>query len=343
MRPAKVLIIRFSSIGDILLTAPAVAALRDALMAPFEIHFLTKSSMRPVLDGFGQMIDQVHTIDRSTTEVMQTLRDIEFDHIIDLHNNLRSRRVKRALGGIAFTLDKQNLAKWSLVRGWRTRPIPHIVWRYVESFGAAFGAEQPKEWPALFEGARVPDGLPPNFLVAALGAAHAGKQIPATTFSAMFDACSEVPWVLIGGPAERALGAQLAESASGDVRNFAGSTSLAESAAILRHAALTIAGDTGMMHLSAAVGTPVVTLWGCTRPSLGMSAWPPSASAANAMPDKSRPAERPCSKLGDRCRYGEDRCIGTTPIDEVIAVARAAVSAVADDAVSSSAPRRTTP
>lgn len=312
------------------MTAPAVDAMRKALDGPFEIHFLTKSSMRPVLAGFRELVDVVHTIDKSTQEVLPSLKALAFDHIIDLHNNLRSRRVKRNLDGISFTVDKQNLAKWLLVRGWRTNPIPHIVDRYFEAFSGAFGAELPSQWPTLFGESELPPRLTgpldegkqkrTSAMVAlALGATHDGKRIPAESFRQIVQALlpQGVIMILLGGETEASLGQELATLHADQVVNLAGQTSISESAAVLREATVAVAGDTGMMHLAAAMGTPVITMWGCTRPSLGMSVWQPPNGSANLIPAE-RNGEKPCSKLGNQCRFGVDLCIHHVDPETVI-------------------------
>ena len=107
-RPTRILVIRFSSIGDIVLTAPAVASLRQAIHGPCEIHYVTKTNMAPVVEGFGALVDGVHTIEESTGEVQEALKGLNFDYVVDLHNNVRSRSIKRTLGLISFTVDKQN-------------------------------------------------------------------------------------------------------------------------------------------------------------------------------------------------------------------------------------------
>ena len=297
-RPTRILVIRFSSIGDIVLTAPAVASLRQAIHGPCEIHYLTKANMAPVVEGFGALVDHVHTIEESTAEVQEALKDLNFDYVVDLHNNVRSRSIKRTLGLISFTVDKQNWAKWLLVRGWRRTPVTSIVERYVEAFAGAFGAVVPEAWPALFERASTPAELPATYAVLAIGATHSGKQMTPSLMQTIVNG-SDVPVVLIGG--------------SGDVERakaLVGETTLAESAAVLRSARHVYAGDTGMMHLAAAVGTPVTSFWGCTRPSLGMAPWNPARGSAIIVPD-AQLGSRPCSKLGNRCRHANG-CMAVT-------------------------------
>ena len=305
-RPTRILVIRFSSIGDIVLTAPAVASLRQAIHGPSEIHFLTKANMAPVVEGFGALIDRVHTIEESTAEVQEMLKDLIFDYVVDLHNNVRSRSIKRTLGLISFTVDKQNWAKWLLVRGWRRTPVTSIVARYVEAFAGAFGAVVPERWPALFEEASAPAELPATYAVLAIGATHSGQAAHAFV-DANHHPSVHVPVVLIGGAGD----AKRAKTLEGsNVISLVGKTTLAESAAVLRGARHVYAGDTGMMHLAAAMGTPVTSFWGCTRPSLGMAPWNPAQGSAIIVPD-TQLGSRPCSKLGNRCRHANG-CMAAT-------------------------------
>ena len=305
-RPTRILVIRFSSIGDIVLTAPAVASLRQAIHGACEIHYLTKGNMVPVVEGFGALIDQVHTIKESTAEVQEALKGLKFDYVVDLHNNVRSRSIKRTLGLISFTVDKQNWAKWLLVRGWRGTPVTSIVERYVAAFAEAFGAVVPEAWPAIFDEASAPAELPATYVVLAVGATHTGKQLTPSLMQAIVNR-SDVPVVLIGGSAD----AERPKALEGSmVISLVGKTTLAESAAVLRGAQHVYAGDTGMMHLAAAVGTPVTSFWGCTRPSLGMAPWNPAQGSVVVVPD-AQLGSRPCSKLGNHCRHANG-CMAAT-------------------------------
>jgi heptosyltransferase-2 len=125
--------------------------------------------------------------------------------------------------------------------------------------------------------------------------------------------------VLLGGEVERDLGLAVAQGL--EVDNRAGETTLAESAAVLRESRAAVVADTGMMHLAAAVGTRTVAVWGCTRPSLGMAAWRPAPGSVDLLPEGRSP--RPCSKLGNRCRYGRpdgpDGCSHRVSADRILA------------------------
>lgn len=313
-RPTRILVIRFSSIGDVLLTAPALVSLRVAIHGPCEIHFLTKSTMRPVAEGFGALVDGIHTIDRATSEVTEVLKAAEIDYIVDLHSNVRSRAIKRAIGCVAFTLKKENLAKWMLVRGWQKRPVAHIVERYIDSFRGAFGANTPDAWPAIFESAVLPSGFDRSagpWEIIAVGAAHTGKQMPLKLMQSLIlqAQANGHRTVLIGGNGDAETGGILSMGFDDSVVNLVGKTSIGESAALIRAAERAYSGDTGMMHLAAAMGTPVTSIWGCTRPSLGMSPWRPTDGSIAILPERRDPM-RPCSKLGNHCRFnGESECM----------------------------------
>ncbi|MCH1584950.1 MAG: glycosyltransferase family 9 protein [Flavobacteriales bacterium] len=313
-RPTRILVIRFSSIGDVLLSAPALVSLRAAIHGPCEIHFLTKSTMRHVAEGFGALVDGIHTIDRATSEVTEVLKAAEIDYIVDLHSNVRSRAIKRAIGCVAFTLKKENLAKWMLVRGWQKRPVAHIVERYIDSFRGAFGANTPDAWPAIFESAVLPSGFDRSagpWEIIAVGAAHTGKQMPLKLMQSLIlqAQANGHRTVLIGGNGDAETGGILSKGFDDSVVNLVGKTSIGESAALIRAAERAYSGDTGMMHLAAAMGTPVTSIWGCTRPSLGMSPWRPTDGSIAILPERRDPM-RPCSKLGNHCRFnGESECM----------------------------------
>ena len=95
----KVLVVRFSSIGDIVLTSSVVRCLKEQLPNA-EIHFLTKVAFKSVLEH-NSHLDKVITIQSSIKEVTSDLKQEKYDHIVDLHNNLRTR----SLACLLYTSD----------------------------------------------------------------------------------------------------------------------------------------------------------------------------------------------------------------------------------------------
>ena len=95
MPKQKILIIRFSSIGDIVLTTPVIRAIKTQL-DDVELHYCTKKQYHNLLEE-NPYIDKFHLLDNSLNELINDLKAEQFDYIIDLHNNLRTRRIKTKL------------------------------------------------------------------------------------------------------------------------------------------------------------------------------------------------------------------------------------------------------
>src|SRR5450432_2161974 len=107
----KILIIRFSSIGDIVLTTPVIRCLRKTYPGA-DIHFLVKNNFSGIVLA-NPYINRVHTLTGDLHATIEILKNEKFDYIIDLHNNLRTLQIKRALKGIRFySFNKLNTQKW---------------------------------------------------------------------------------------------------------------------------------------------------------------------------------------------------------------------------------------
>ena len=135
----KFLIIRFSSIGDIVLTTPVIRCLKKQV-PDAEIHYLTKSTYLQILSS-NPYIDKVHYLEQSLQTIIAELKRENFDYIIDLHHNLRSMKVKDALKVKSYSFDKLNVSKWIYTSfKWNLLPDVHIVDRYMETV-ADFGVK----------------------------------------------------------------------------------------------------------------------------------------------------------------------------------------------------------
>jgi ADP-heptose:LPS heptosyltransferase len=323
-RPARVLVIRFSSIGDIVLTTPVLRALKKQLDGGAEVHYLTKEKFAGLLEG-NPNVDKVHTIKESVQEVLPELERLEYDYLIDLHNNIRSRIVRRKLNVLSFTFHKLNFRKWLWVNlGINRMPSAHVVDRYMETL-AAFSVSDDQQGLDFFipEGDRIASNDLPSthrsgYVALAIGGAHIGKKMDALKLEEL---CLSIPYplILLGGTEDAETGAQIAARLGERVLNKAGVCSIHQSADLLRQSRVVVAGDTGLMHIAAAFGKKIVSVWGCTVPGLGMAPWRPHPDSVVIEPEgRSR---RPCSKLGNQCKYGLDnRCIQTIENARIVAV-----------------------
>lgn len=316
----KILIIRFSSIGDIVLTTPVVRCLRQQLGA--EVHYLTKKSFRAVLEA-NPYIERLITIEKEVTEVVPLLKKERYDYIIDLHHNLRSWRVKRALGAKSYHFDKINAAKWLIVNLKINRlPPVHIVDRYLAAI-QPLGASNDGQGLDYFipNADALPVGSPafqqifPQALVASpftafiIGAAHATKRLPTDKIISI---CRKIrqPVILLGGPEDAQAGADIATAAGAHVLNACGQLRLNQSADIVRQATQVITHDTGLMHVAAAFRKKIISVWGNTIPEFGMYPYYPWGMNYNTTLEVKDLSCRPCSKIGySRCPKGHFRCM----------------------------------
>lgn len=296
----KILIVRFSSIGDIVLTTPIVRRLHQQQSA--EIHYLTKRQFAPLLEH-NPHITRIWTIDSEIDEVLPELREQRFDALIDLHRNLRTWRLKRALGVKSSTFPKLNVRKWLFVNfHLRVMPSIHIVDRYMEAL-RPWSVQDDGQGLDFFTGAgdeTVLSQLPQKPYVAlVVGGTHAGKRLP---IEKLLEICRELraPVIVLGGPEDRDVAERL-EKAHEHVLSLAGQISLMESALAVRESALVITHDTGLMHIAAAFGKIVYSVWGATVPEFGMTPY-----RADSRSQLFRPGNKehlPYSKLGDHKWY----------------------------------------
>ena len=294
----KILIIRFSSIGDIVLTTPVVRCLKKQLGA--ELHYLTKKGYKGLLEA-NPYIDRIHTIEDKVSEKIAVLKEEAFDCIIDLHHNLRSLMVKRELKCPAYTFRKLNVRKWLFVNvKINLMPDLHIVDRYmktVETLGVANDGEGldyfiPPE--AELDLTVLPKEQQKGYVAFVIGGQHEGKMLKEKRILSI---CKKLrqPVVLLGGPEDTVKGMRIAEAAGAQVYNAAGQFSLHQSASLIRQASAVISHDTGLMHIAAAFKKKIVSVWGGTVPAFGMYPYMPGARSKIV---EAYHVLRPPSKLG---------------------------------------------
>lgn len=310
----KVLILRFSSIGDIVLTTPVVRCLKQQVK-DIEIHYLTKPQFKGILTT-NIYIDKVHTLDASLTNTVDLLKQENFDEVIDLHNNLRTKRVKLALGKPSHSFNKLNLEKWLLVKLKTNRmPTIHIVDRYMETI-AHLGVKNDGQGLDYF----IPETekldtttLPNNYIAFAIGGQHTTKKLPNTKIVEVLQQLN-YPTILIGGKEDAENGNAIINSFNNaTIINMCGELSLNQSALVVKNSKGLITHDTGMMHIGAALDIPILSVWGNTVPQLGMIPYYKQDSKAALQAKMFEVLNlkcRPCSKIGyDKCPKGHFDCM----------------------------------
>jgi len=310
----RFLIIRLSSIGDIVLTTPVIRCLHKQLPGA-EIHFLVKKNFASILNS-NPYVNKVHIWKDEISDTIEDLKAENFDVVIDLHHNLRSLKIKSGLGLKSFSFYKLNVEKWLMTAlKWNRLPDRHIVDRYLDTV-SSFGVKNdgagldffiPMEDEVI--PADISDTLNREYVAMVIGAAHYTKRLPAEKLSELLQKIP-FPVVLIGGPEDRALGEMLVKGPENQVVNSCGHLNLNQSASLVRQASLVITHDTGMMHIAAAFHRPIISVWGNTIPAFGMSAYYGEIGGVDFRAEVQGLSCRPCSKIGySKCPRKHFRCM----------------------------------
>ncbi|MCC6818038.1 MAG: glycosyltransferase family 9 protein [Bacteroidia bacterium] len=307
----KILILRFSSIGDIVLTTPVLRCLKTQ-KPEHEIHYATKKQYHGLLSN-NPYIDKLHLLEGSTTNFTSSLKKENFDLIIDLHNNLRTVNIWSILRVKRYKIDKLNWEKWLMVRlKVNVLPYIHIVDRYMDTISHLGIINDGKGLDYFIPNSTEISqfNLPDNYFVYALGAQHTTKKLP---LSKQIELCNSLNQniVLIGGKEDIQAGISLSEQCKNTI-NLCGKLNIDQSALIMKNSLKVIAHDTGMMHIAAALNKTIISIWGNTIPEFGMTPY-----YSNDFDDSEcRTLEvndlscRPCSKIGfSSCPKGHFKCM----------------------------------
>jgi ADP-heptose:LPS heptosyltransferase len=326
----KFLVIRFSSIGDIVLASPVLRCLKKQLLTA-EVHFLTKRSFRDVTVA-NPYIDKFFYYDNDIKPVIDLLKKEEYDYVIDLHNNFRSNTVKRALGVKSYTINKLNFQKFLLTKlRINIMPRRHITRRSLDTV-TAFGVKDDGGGLDYFipqnehiRESDIPASHHAGYIAIVIGASYLTKKLPVNK---LIDLCRRIdhPIILVGGKDDVEVGEKVAATAEGKVYNACGKFSINESADIVRRSRLVISHDTGLQYIASAFNKQVLALWGSTSPRLDVEPYYSKAFLAsrNELPYENiiRMPElwcQPCSKYGNKkCPLGHFKCMRQMDIQHIV-------------------------
>ena len=300
----KILVVRFSSIGDIILTTPILRCLKSQLNC--DIDFLTKRTYQSVLFSNPNIRD-IYTLKEKSNDTINFLRNKEYDIIIDLQNNLRSLKIRLALKIKSFVVNKANIKRYILIYFGINLFNNHIVDRYFKTvrhlkvYNDNKGIDyiisnQPK---LNFKTDKV-------YISWCIGGTYEAKKLSVKQIANVINKLN-IEVVLIGGADEKKMAAEIIKNTMPKkVYSFCGEISIEESALLIKKSSVFLTNDTGMMHIASAFNIPIISFWGCTKPSLGFSAYMPNKKSENLIVELSK---RPCSKHGKYCRFQSKGCI----------------------------------
>lgn len=268
----KILVIRFSSIGDIILCTPVFRCIKKQLEGA-EVHFVTKRQFESVTAS-NPYIDKFHYLEDKLDALIAILKEENFDCVIDLHNNFRSNAIKKSLGVKSATIRKLTFKKFLLTKfKIDVMPDRHITRRSLDTVKMigvkddGLGLDFFIPETARIEESDLPHSHIAGYIAIVIAANHFTKNMPAHKVSEL---CSRIdfPIVLVGGPAEKEKGEEIASQDDIKIYNACGKFDLFESADIIRKAKVVISQDTGMQYIACALQKPVLAIWGGTSPRL---------------------------------------------------------------------------
>lgn len=320
-----ILIIRFSSIGDIILTSPVVRCIKNQY-PDAQLHYVTKPAFAPLLAA-NPYIDQIHVLEAGMLPLARKLSTFHFDFIVDLHHNQRSALLKTLLHRPGAHFPKYNWRKWKMVHYQSlASAVPHVVDRYFlasKPIGVTPDGKGLQHFVAKEDQVDVAniEGLPDKpFIAAGIGGSYATKVFPQTQWESLLPQL-DAPVILLGGPADKDMADQLQQKFAGQVYHRIGEWTLQQSASIVQQSAAVIANDTGIMHMAAAFQKPLAVVWGSTVPEFGMGPY-----YGNEAPPLHKHFSvaglscRPCSKLGHAvCPKQHFRCMHNHSTREIAA------------------------
>jgi heptosyltransferase-2 len=313
----RFLVLRFSSIGDIVLTTPVVRLLRKKF--PHAIIDYAVKSQYEICVRHNPYINTIYSLQpkQSLFSFISTLP--KYDYIIDLHNNLRTFQIKTLLHGKAYSFPKLNLKKW-LYTKFKVNKLPpvHIVDRYLATL-KPFDIKNDNEGLDFFipqESTEKIAELYPKIphIAIILGATYFTKKYPLSHIQTVIREIDDSV-VLLGGKSEIPEGEFLEQKFGSKVLNLCGKLNLLESAAVLQRTNTVITNDTGLMHIAAALKKYVISLWGNTTPHFGMYPY----QTEYVILENNTLSCRPCSKIGyHQCPKKHFKCMQEISPQEVL-------------------------
>ncbi|MFC1693180.1 glycosyltransferase family 9 protein [Candidatus Latescibacterota bacterium] len=309
-----ILVIRFSSLGDVVMATAVVETLHREIHEP-RIHILTKKEYVQVFEG-DRRIEKIVTIDghEKPFEILKKLGRRNFDAVIDLHSSIRSR----AVGIFLHSPLKMRIKKHSLIR--RIMILTHnrfrrrfdVLGSYLDTLKPLGINERVLPHLMLSEKARtVADKFLSGFEKIALGfapgAKHTTKRWNEDSYAYLADEAARQGYfpVFIGDKSETAVVDRIRKRMSEESISIAGEVNLAETCVVISRLCGLVTNDSGMMHIAGALSTPFVAIFGPTHPDLGFVPGYPSGIIMHSGADCS-----PCSVHGQTpCRLKQRVCM----------------------------------
>ncbi len=303
----KILIIRLSSMGDILLTTPLIRSIKKQ-NPDIQIDFVIKEEFFELLK-LNPNLTNIHLYSKQTFEkqiFINTLISNNYEMVIDLQNNIRSKEITKSLNCEVCRIDKKDFKKFLLVNFKinRLKNSPQIPERYAE----AAGIKLDDEGLDLFTNNVADPGLDLNekYIGLCPGAKHFTKRWPKEYFIELGRKLefSGYKVALFGGLNELELINEIANELN--TPKYFCTDSILQSAANMKMCKAIYTNDSGAMHLSCAVKVPVIAFFGSTVKEFGFYPY----NALSIELEVENLSCRPCTHIGRKsCPKKHFKCM----------------------------------
>ncbi|MDQ7817637.1 MAG: glycosyltransferase family 9 protein [Melioribacteraceae bacterium] len=314
----RILIIRLSSLGDVLLTSPVIRVLKQQYPDTM-IDFFVRTEYADAVK-FNPNLNVVYTLPRSEKSkfILKILKDNNYDFIVDLQNNFRSRLFTKSLNKTTYSYRKSTWDKYLLVRFKinRFKSVKSITQRYADSIP---GLKLDNAGLELFAPSDLESVLTTsdNYIGICPGAKHFTKRWLPEYFVELGNKLHEKGFkiLLFGGLEDKFVCELISSQIQGSV-NLCNDNQLFSTLSEMKNCRLIICNDSGLMHTAAAVGVPIVTIFGSSVKEFGFAPY----GVPNLILENNSLSCRPCSHIGrSSCPKKHFKCMKEITPETVIA------------------------
>ena len=337
--PNKTLVIRFSSIGDIVLSSPMLRVLR-ARFPESQIDYVTRREYAELVKS-NHNLNFTHEFDstggfEALRRLKKRVKEERYDLVIDIHNSIRSHYLRSVRSAAEIlTIDKRIVERTALVKLKKNlyKEIVPVEDRYIEPL-KKFGIQNDGKGPEfhipdeiLFEVSGRMATLRLNRFEKVIGlcpsSRHETKRWPQGRFVEVGSRLAkkfEATMLVFGGEADKLLCSSIVEGIvanAGTDRaiSFSGQLSLLQTAAAMEYCDVIVTNDSGLMHIASAMKKKLVAIFGSSVREFGFF---PTGSGSIVV-ERASLYCRPCSHIGrNSCPEGHFRCMKEIEVDEVL-------------------------
>ncbi len=310
----KILVIRLSSLGDIILSFPLLKKLNKSF-PDSEIHFLTKKdyTAAAILNPY---INRIIEFSDSVSETRKEIKKGRYDLIIDLHKNFRSISASIFTGSMVRRYYKGNFRKFLLVKfKWNLfREIIPVYKKYIHTVSDLI-KENDAEFTVsdlTFDKKRIYDF---NYIVISPSSRHFTKTYPADKFIDYINSNSDKKFILTGDNSDRdKIICSHIESKCSNTLSLCGKLDLNKLANVIYQSEYVICNDSAILHLAEALGKKVTAIFGSTVKEFGFF---PQLEQSKVIEVNGLEC-RPCTHIGrESCPEGHFKCMGLITNDKL--------------------------